>query len=332
VALGERLGVAPFVRLAPEEVAQRTGSPVHLEGVLDRSAATIQPAFLALGLRRAALQAGVRIYEQSPMTELDRGRPAAVRTPGGRLRADKVVLAMNAWAARLPELRRALVVLSSEIVATAPIPERLAEIGWTGGEAITDSQQMVDYYRTTRDGRIAFGKGGGTIAPAGRMGPEFDRNEPLMAAVRADFHRVYPSLIDVPLTHEWSGPIDKSMSGIPILGRLSGREHLLYGVGWTGNGVGPSVLGGWVLASLALGLRNEWSESPLVDQDFGRFPPEPAGYLAARAVREAVRRKEAAEARGRRPSRLAVRLARLAPAGLEDHGTGGGYNPAREES
>ncbi len=56
-------------------------------------------------------------------------------------------------------------------------PDSLQRIGWTGGEAITDSQLRVDYYRTTRDGRIAFGKGAGAIAHAGRMGPEFEKNE-----------------------------------------------------------------------------------------------------------------------------------------------------------
>ena len=62
------------------------------------------------------------------------------------------MVATNAWAGALPELRRALVVVSSDIVATPPIPDRLAEIGWTGGEGITDSQMMVAYYRTTEDG------------------------------------------------------------------------------------------------------------------------------------------------------------------------------------
>ena len=144
------------------------GSPAHLAGVFERRAATVQPAALARGL--AARRARARASGSSRTRELTgftRERPLAIRTDGGGLlAAEKLIIAMNAWAAELPELRRSLVVVSSDIVATAPIPDRLSEIGWNGGEGITDSQMMVNYYRTTRDGRIAFGKGtAGAVLP-----------------------------------------------------------------------------------------------------------------------------------------------------------------------
>ena len=235
------------------------------------------------------------------------------------LAAAGLMIATNAWAAGLRELRRTLVVVSSDIVATPPIPERLREIGWTGGEAITDSQMMVDYYRTTRDGRIAFGKGGWGIALGGRIGPRFDRDERRARLAAADFRRLYPMLADVPIEQHWSGPIDRPADGLPLLGRLGGRDDILYGVGWSGNGVGPSVLGGRVLGSLALGRHDEWSAFPLVDRRPRLFPPEPVRFLGAHVVRAAVRRKETIEAAGRHPGRLVTRIAALAPAGLEDH-------------
>ena len=102
------------------------------------------------------------------------------------------------------------------------------------------------------------------------------------------------------------------------MGHLGGHEHILYGVGWSGNGVGPSVLGGAILSRLALGVQDEWTATPLIDGDEGRFPPEPIRFLGARIVRHAVMRKEQAEAAGRRPRALAVQVAKLAPAGLED--------------
>ena len=319
VQLCERLGVDAFLRLTPEEVARRAGSAAHRAGVLERCGATVQPAALVRGLRRVALAQGVRIYEGTPVTTLSRESPSVLKTPRGTIRAERVVIATNAWAAALRELSQALAVISSDIVATARIPERLAAIGWTGGEGITDSQQMIDYYRTTRDGSIAFGKGGWGIALGGRIGGDFDRNPARARDVAADLHRLYPMLADVPLEYDWSGPIDRSKTGLPLLGRLGGHEHIFYGVGWSGNGVGPSVLGGKILASLALRLQNEWSACPLVDQKFQRFPPEPIRYLGAHVVRNAVRRKERAEAQGRSPLRIDTALSRLVPSGLEDH-------------
>jgi putative aminophosphonate oxidoreductase len=318
--LCEQHGVGAFQRLSPAEVARRSGSDRHLTGVFEARAATVQPALLARGLRRVALELGVRIHEQTPALRFTRERPLVIDTPGGTLTADKLVVAMNAWAATLPELKRALVIVSSDIVATPPIPDRLAAIGWTGGEGITDSQMMVAYYRTTADGRIAFGKGTAGVTYGGRVRNAYDRNAAHSAMTEADFRRYYPALADVPIAHDWGGPIDRTPTSIPILGHLGGREHLLYGVGWSGNGVGPSFLGGRILASLALGARDEWSQSNLVDRAPDPFPPEPARFIGARLVREAVIRKERSELAGRSPRRLAVEVAKLAPAGLEDKG------------
>ena len=318
VGLSERHGIDAFRRLAPEEVARRSGSDRHLAGVFEPRAATVQPALLARGLRRVALERGVRIHEGTPALDFTRERPLVVTTPGGTLVADRLVVATNAWAAALPELKRALVVVSSDIVATPPIPDRLAEIGWTGGEGITDSQMMVAYYRTTADGRIAFGKGTAGVTYGGRVDDLFDRNRAHSAMTAGDFRRYYPALADVPVEHDWGGPIDRTPTSLPILGHLGGREHLLYGVGWSGNGVGPSFVGGRILAGLALGTEDEWTTTGLVDRAPDSFPPEPVRFLGARLVREAVIRKERSELAGRTPRRLAVRMAGLAPAGLED--------------
>jgi putative aminophosphonate oxidoreductase len=318
VRLCEAHGVEAFERLAPEEVARRAGSPAHLAGVLERGAATVQPALLARGLRRVALERGVRIHEDTRVTGFSRERPLAVRTERGLLAAEKLVVATNAWANALPELRRSLVVVSSDIVATAPIPDRLEQIGWTGGESVADSQMMVDYYRTTRDGRIAFGKGTGGVRYGGRVGTAYDRHEARSNMVEAELRRYYPSLADVPIEYDWGGPIDRTPISVPILGHLGGREHILYGVGWSGNGVGPSVVGGRILASLALGRDDEWSRTPLVNRRHDHFPPEPVRFLGAKIVRAAVVRKERAEAAGETPRGLDDRLAALAPAGLED--------------
>jgi glycine/D-amino acid oxidase-like deaminating enzyme len=319
VNLSERLGDHPFERVSPADVARRTGSPVHLAGVFAPQAATVQPAALARGLRRVALELGTRIFEGTRVVDFTRERPLTIRTAGGgALSAEKLVVATNAWAAALPELRRSIVVVSSDIAATAPIPDRLREIGWTGGESITDSQLMVNYYRTTHDGRIAFGKGTGGLGYGGRIGPDFDRSQARSQMVIGELRRSYPALADVPVEYDWGGPIDRTPTSVPILGRLGGREHILYGVGWSGNGVGPSLVGSRILSSLALGIADEWSTSALVDRRHERFPPEPLRYFGGRIVRRAVIGKEAAERAGRRPRWLAVEAAKLAPSGLED--------------
>lgn len=314
----EQNGVSAFQRLDPAEVSRRAGSPAHRQGVFIANAAVVQPAALARGLRRVALERGVRIFEHSPVRTFSRTSPVRLSAPEGELVADRLVIAANAWAASLPELSRAIAVISSDIVVTAPAPELLARIGWHADLSITDSQTMVDYYRITRDSRVAFGKGGWTIAWGGRIGPNFDRHARRAAEVTSDFRRYYPALRELPITHDWSGPIDRTPDSLPRLGAFPGHPNIVYGIGWSGNGVGPSVIGGRILASLALGRDDEWSRHPLVGRGLRNFPPEPIRFFGAHLVRTAVAAKERAEMRERKPSRLAVALSRLAPSGLED--------------
>jgi putative aminophosphonate oxidoreductase len=310
----EEHGIDAFERLPREQIRARSGSPVTIGGVLEPNAATVQPGLLARGLRRVALDRGVRIHEGSPMVALDRGAPPVVRTPRSAITADAVVIATNAWAARIRELRRLIVPLGSDIAATEPIPERLAEIGWTGGEAISDSHLMVNYYRTTRDGRIAWGKGGGRLTPAGRVNDFLvDRRHTAAAAER--MRTIYPMLAAVPIAAEWSGWVDRSVTGLPVFGRLKGSGRVVYGIGFSGNGVGPTHLGGRILASLARGLDDEWATCGLVSDRHAKFPPEPARFAGSLAVREAVARKERADDAGRAPDRVSRWLAGFAPSG-----------------
>lgn len=314
----ERMGITAFRRLEPEEATRRSGSAKVVGGVLDTTTALIQPAALARGLRRVALERGVRIYEGSRVVDLDRDYPVVLTTAQGRLVAEKLVIAGNAWATEFGELRRAVVVTASDIVVTEPIPQRLAALGFTGGEGVTDSRLMLDYYRATPDGRLLFGKGGAGLALGGRVGNRFDDNQQFAQVTKARLRKYFPTLADVPITNTWAGPIDRSPDGLPLFGRLGGKEHIVYGIGFSGNGVGPSVLAGRILASLALERRDEWSESPLARRPLNGFPPEPVRFLGGRVVQEAVRRKEWAEEAGRAPNPIALRLANLAPASVED--------------
>jgi putative aminophosphonate oxidoreductase len=313
----DKLGLHPFAELAPAEVQRRAGSKGHLAGVFEPGVATVQPALLARALRRKALEAGVRIHEGSPMTELRRTSPPSVATPEGELQAGTVVLALNAWAHELPEFRRSVYPVSVDQLATEPAPERLARIGLADGVAISDSRLMVDYYRTTIDGRMVFGKGGaGELLFGHRIGRKIEAPGPRSVEVLADLYRLYPDFRDCPVAVQWRGPAARTATGLPFFGRLAGAPSVVYGHGYSGNGVGPSYLGGKILASLALGRRDEWAETPLARGARGLLPPEPIRYLGGLMVRRAAMAKDRAEDEGREPSIIARRLAALAPSGL----------------
>src|SRR5690606_25123421 len=153
-------------------------SPVHLHGILEPGAVTVQPARLVIGMRRVALEQGIQIFEETPVTHIETGDPVRVHTDDGTVTAQSVVLATNAWAAAIPALSRLIVPVNSSIVVTEPVRDVLHGSGWRGDEAINDSQTMVNYYRKTRDGRLAFGKGTGALARGSHIDATFSAHEP----------------------------------------------------------------------------------------------------------------------------------------------------------
>jgi glycine/D-amino acid oxidase-like deaminating enzyme len=186
------------------------------------------------------------------------------------------------------------------MVITEPVPDVLEEIGWTGGECITDSRAMLHYFRTTPEGRIAFGWGGGRVRFGDGRGD--DVNDRVNAIVQRDLVRFFPGLAGRRIEHAWGGPIDVSPSHLPIVGSLDGGIH--YGFGYTGNGVGPSYMVGRSLASLALDRREDASRLAIVEPPPIRVPPEPFRFIGGSIIRRALLGREAAEEAGRRPTPL----------------------------
>jgi glycine/D-amino acid oxidase-like deaminating enzyme len=312
IAAGGHVGRPGFVEEVDASVLRAcTGSPVIVGGARLADAAAIQPALLARGLRRVLLRRGVSVYEGTPMLQLERGKTAVVRTPGGKVHAGAVVLGLGAWAAGVRELRRAVVPVGSHIVATEPIPDRIAELGWTGGELLGDTRLLVHYAQVTRDGRIAFGRGGGAIGPAGRVLRSHFVDPKTVSVVAADFRRWFPQLAGVRLTHAWGGAVDRAPQHLPFVGTLGDHDNIHYATGFSGNGVGPSALLGRMVGRRALGIRDEYTNNAMTGGPPSYLPPEPARTLGGVVVRDAVRRAEGAEERGERAGLLSDALRKL---------------------
>jgi glycine/D-amino acid oxidase-like deaminating enzyme len=314
VQAAARLGVPEqYVELTAAEVQARCASPAMRGGALMANAATVQPARLARGLRRVLLDEGVAVREHTRVKRLRDGAPITLETTTGDVRADQVVLAINAWAAGWPGFGTSLLSWGSHIVLTDPVPGRLAELGWTGGEAIADARFTVHYFRTTPDGRVAFGAGVGAAGFGGRVDGRYDRDPRAEGRAQAALHRFFPGLADVRIADAWGGPIDISPDRLPMIGsRHGGRVH--YAHGFSGNGVAPAHFAGRVLAGLVGDPGGELAILPIVGRRLRRFPPEPVRFAGVRLVREALVRRDEAEDAGRRasaPVRLMATLPRL---------------------
>ena len=316
----EQFGAQPYQQLTRGELAELTGSHQHLDGLFEPLSASVQPAKLARELARAVREAGVHIYERSQVRAIEYGPHTRVVLEQGSIVAEQVVLAVNAWAARIKEIGAGLVVVASDVIATEPAPERLAEAGIRTGVCISDGRRLVNYYHATAEGRIVFGKGGGTLAYNQAITASFDhpgRREP---AIRSQLLRTYPALWDVAVAERWSGPIDYSLSGLPFFVRLREAPSVLVCAGFSGDGVGPSRLAGEILAELAADGGSAGLPGALRAVPARPLPPEPIRYVGGHLVRAAIARKERSEDAGREPRMLDRALAALDPTGYEYKG------------
>jgi glycine/D-amino acid oxidase-like deaminating enzyme len=158
-----------------------------------------------------------------------------------------------------------------------------------------------------------MGSGSGPIGFGGKLDARFSRDLPTAARAERGLRRLLPGLAAARIERAWGGPIDVSADHLPFFGTVSGKR-IHYGLGYSGHGVGPSWLGGQILASLALGLQDEWTASPLAGRRVPSLPPEPLKRLGGGVVRASIMACEAAEEEGRRaalPARAGAALPRF---------------------
>ncbi|MDK9778757.1 MULTISPECIES: FAD-dependent oxidoreductase [unclassified Vibrio] len=316
----KRLEVNSWRHCQTEELRANAGSPRNIEGYHSPVAASVQPALLARGLRRVAMELGVEIYENTPMTRLDYGKPATVCTPTGNVQAQQVVLALNAWMVeQFKQFKSSIVVVSSDMVITKPLGDALTQSGWQAGSSVLDSRIFVHYYRDTPDGRLMLGKGGNQFSFNNQVNAMFNKPTRYQELLRKSFDKLFPRLKGAEFAYSWTGGSDRSATGFPFFGELDNQSNIFYGFGYSGNGVAQTRMGGKILSSLVLGIENEWTKSGLAKGPLGHFPPEPFRWTGAMMVRNAVRRKEEAEDNEQKPFIWDKWLAKLAgPAGKAD--------------
>lgn len=236
-------GYVPARRVSRPEIAAMAGTTSHLGGAFDASSATVHPGFLVRGLRRAALNRGVRIYEKSPMKRFSRRGKLTVETAKGTVSCGKVVLAMNAWSGAIPELAPAIFNISSDDAMSQPIPDLLDKVGYRRAPLMIDSRVFVGGWSPTRDGRLSVGVSGGVIGFGGIVDQRFHGLSPRVAEMRRVLRDGHPALADFPLETSWNGPIDRTVSGVPLFGALPANRDVVYGYGF------PAMARQWLISA-----------------------------------------------------------------------------------
>ncbi|MEV8418892.1 FAD-binding oxidoreductase [Streptomyces niveus] len=273
-------GFAGLDLLDGEEVRAEVDSPTFLGGLWDRrGVAMLNPARLAWGLKRACLDLGVRIYENTPGLELARSGPGmAVRTPYGRVLARHVALGTNVFPSLVRRVRPYTVPVYDYALTTEPLDEdQLDAIGWRGRQGLSDGANQFHYFRITADNRILWGGYDAIYPYGGRLDAALDHRPETYLKLASHFFTCFPQLEGLRFSHAWGGAIDTCSRFSAFFGTAHGGR-VAYAAGYTGLGVGATRFGADVMLDLLAGERTERTELEMVRTKPVPFPPEPAAW------------------------------------------------------
>jgi glycine/D-amino acid oxidase-like deaminating enzyme len=275
VELVHDLGIKGIELIDDAALRERVDSPLYVGGAWwEPNCGLLNPAKLAWAWKGVVTGQGVEVFEGTPVSTVAReGATTKLTTPGGRVRAAKVVFATNAWSWQLAPLASKQVPVWTYIVLTEPLTDaQHAAIGWAGHEGIEDFRDLVHYYRLTVDGRIVFGGRDVRLWDGRTM--ELDRDEGVFAKLRADLVATFPALAGIRFTHEWGGPVSVPLDLFPALGHAGGKDWV-YSLGCVGHGVSTTHLHGQTLSDLVLERDTDLTQTFFVNRRVVPMPPGP---------------------------------------------------------
>ena len=262
--LQDRYGYDQIEALDRDALQAICPSPKYVGGSLDMGAGHLHPLGLALGLARAAAAAGVRLYENTHVNEIEKGPRPTVRTDNGSITADHVVLACNGYLGTLDRKVAARVMpINNYIAATRPLSEDELQTVLRRDVAIADSKFVINYFRLSHDNRLLFGGGES-------YGYRFPAD--IAALVRKPMRDIYPHLADIEIDYAWGGTLGITMKRMPFFARLA--PNILSASGYSGHGVGTATHAGLLAAQAIAGQSEGFNTMARVPA-----PPFPGGGM-----------------------------------------------------
>jgi len=273
---------------------ERSNGGVRLRTAHLPGAAGTESRMEATGVAAERLQAAASRLKAAA------ARAQAAVAPGteGEIVARRVILATNAYTHQIfPRLQSRFIPLYDYILVSEPLSdEQMSHLGWRRRCSVADMRTFFKYYRLTRDNRILWGTSEAAYYKGNRVDASCDHSERHYAELRDSFRRHFPALADLEFPYAWGGPICSTTRFTPFFGAAE-DGRILYGLGYTGHGLGTTHLAGQILAHMALERPSPLLDLALVRRKPFPYPPEPLRSLAVRAVTRALRRVDT----GRRP-------------------------------
>ncbi|WP_336331389.1 FAD-binding oxidoreductase [Pseudomonas putida] len=245
MVLGQKLGaVTRFVDAA--EMRARGIPPAFLFAA-EQCGGTLNPGKYVGGLRRAAIEAGVKLYERTPLLSFSEGAVITCKTAHGSATAPVMVLATNAYTPQLGVLRNKVAAIRVSAIETQPLStQQLAALGWQGREGIITPHYTMESHRLTAHGTMVL-----TVKKLGYAYGSKTPNIPdqgAYAALAQVLRERHPALQGLGVQHCWSGYVSGAYDFLPVIGTMGEKQNIFYTTGCSGHGLGTQSFIGSLFA------------------------------------------------------------------------------------
>jgi glycine/D-amino acid oxidase-like deaminating enzyme len=291
--LALKIGIQDATWLDKSKLEEKVSSPVMLGGWYERHCALLNPAKLVLGMKKVVEEMGVKIYENTPFYEVERrnDKKFVIKTSHGKVIADKIVFATNAFSITIPQLKRKQVPVFTHIVITEPLKEEhFQKINWRSREGLEDSRNLIHYFRLTKDNRLLMGGRDVTITFGSNLNK--DMNYKVFEGLKEDIKKFFPPLSDLKIDYMWGGSVSVTLDLVPAIGYV-GDKNAIYSLGCIGHGVSLTHVNGLTIAELLLEKDTERTNMFFVNRFVTPFPPEPLRFVVSHAIKAVLKLQDA---------------------------------------
>jgi len=245
MALGLKLG--SVMRFVDRAEMRARGIPPAFVCATEQRGGTLNPGKYIGGLRRAAIAAGVKLYERSPLLSFSEGQVITCKTARGSASAPIMVLATNAYTPQLGVLRNKVAAIRVSAIETQPLSaQQLASLGWKAREGIITPHYTMESHRLTAHGSL--------VLTVKRLGYAFGSKTPNVPdhgayqALAKVLRERYPGLPGLGIKHCWSGYVSGAYDFLPVIGAMGANRNIFYATGCSGHGLGTQSFVGSLLA------------------------------------------------------------------------------------
>ena len=222
--------------LDKQTINEEINTDIYNSGLLNNYNYHLNPLKLLLGLANELVKLKVKIYENTPVTEiLNDHNGIKIYSESKIIKAKKVIVGCNGYLDKLlGNIRNKFIPINNYMIATEPLGEKKAREIIKNNYAVSDTRFIIDYYRFSEDWRLLFG-GGETFTS------RFIHNSKNFVLQR--MYKVFPMLNKYRIDYSWGGTLAITVNRLPSFGTLM-DEKVIYAHAYSGHGLALSVLAG----------------------------------------------------------------------------------------